>query len=167
MRRRLSVAMLAAASLIALATVTAPVAGAASPVFGGKIDLTFDPVTATNICPFDVTIVSRVVGTFRIVPIPSGYLEEDTWAEQDEFTGPGGTLTSDWYHSRVGGTHDADFNLTSEFATGQLLRVTLPDGTVFKSAGLYEFDLSSDVSFGFVPTHGLSGDVEAFCAALS
>lgn len=105
------------------------------------------------------------------LPIAGGKasLEEDTVAEQDTFTANGKTLTSDWYHFRVGGTYDSDLTeITTEFSSGQVMRIVLPDGTAFKSAGLYRFvPLHPDVYMSITPDRGLSGDVDVFCAALS
>lgn len=99
--------------------------------------------------------------------MPDGtYLEVDTWAEQDTFTGPTGeTLTSDWYHYRISGRLDEDGNTISQTASGQIMVVRLPDGSIFRSAGLVRFDPLEDV-FAITPDHGFSGDVDAFCAAL-
>ena len=111
--------------------------------------------------------VGHLDGYFRYVAMPDGtYLEVDNWAEQDTFTGPTGeTLTSDWYHYRISGRLDEDGNIISQTASGQIMVVRLPDGSISRSAGLVRFDPLEDV-FSITTDHGLSGDVEAFCAAL-
>jgi hypothetical protein len=156
--------ILLAALLLVLSAM--PVA-AGGRVFGGKADFFLDPVTIDDLCEFDVTWVGHLDGYFRYVAMPDGtYLEVDNWAEQDTFTGPTGeTLTSDWYHYRISGKLDEGCNIISQTASGQIMVVRLPDGSIFRSAGLVRFDPQEDV-FAITTDHGLSGDVEAFCAAL-
>ncbi len=60
---------------------------------------------------------------------------------------------------------DADFNLVSAIARGGIMRVPLPDGSVFWSAGRFDF-LANSATFTITPDAGRSGNVEAFCAAL-
>jgi hypothetical protein len=156
--------LLAALLLVLSAT---PVA-AGGRVFGGKYDGPLPPVTIDDLCEFEISVVAHLDGYFRYVAMPDGgYLEVDTWAEQDTFTGPiGKTLTSDWYHFRIAGTLDEGFNTVSQTASGQIMVVRLPDGSIFRSAGLVRYDPLQDV-FTITTDHGLSGDVDAFCAALA
>jgi hypothetical protein len=136
-------------------------------VFGGKFDFFLDPATIDDLCAFDVIWVGHLDGSFRYVAMPDGtYLEVDNWAEQDTFTGPTGkTLTSDWYHYRISGRLDEDGDIISQTASGQIMVIRLPDGSIFRSAGLVRFDPLVQV-FAITPDHGLTGDVDAFCAAL-
>ena len=158
------VIILLAALLLVLSAM--PVA-AGGRVFGGKFDDSLPSVTIDDLCDFDITFVAHLDGYFRYVAMPDGtYLEVDSWAEQDTFTGPTGeTLTSDWYHYRISGRLDDDGNTISQTASGQIMVVRLPDGSIFRSAGLVRFDPQEDV-FAITTDHGLSGDVVAFCAAL-
>jgi hypothetical protein len=159
------VIILLAALLLVLTA--APVATAGGRLDGGKFEWTYGPVAVNNICAFEFSVVGHLDGYYRYVAMPDGgYLEIDTWAEQDTFSGPtGATLTSEWYHYRIAGRLDDAFNIVSETASGQIMLVRLPDGGVFRSAGLVRYDPLEDV-FTITPDHGLSGDVDAFCAAL-
>jgi len=156
--------ILLAALLLVLTA--APVANAGGRLDGGKYDWEYGPETIRGLCEFDFTVVGHLVGSYRYVAMPDGsILEVDNWAEQDTFSGPGATLTSDWYHFRIAGRLDEDFNTVSQTASGQIMVVRLPDGGVFRSAGLVRYDPLQDV-FTITTDHGLSGDVDAFCAAL-
>ena len=65
----------------------------------------------------------------------------------------------------VNGFADFDPDGVHLYFAGLILRVPLPDGTTFLSAGRVEFSLDSNLVI--TPDVGLSGDVGALCAALS
>jgi hypothetical protein len=54
---------------------------------------------------------------------------------------------------------------------GGVERVLLPDGTLFWSAGRFDwlahFGDNPELTFTLTPDHGRSGNVDAFCAALA
>jgi hypothetical protein len=165
MRRRTPMAVLVAGMILALATVFAPIAAAGGPPDQVEFDWTSDPYVV-DVCPFPMTVVNHYVVKVTYLPTKDGgFLEEDRGVEQDTFTANDVTLTSDWYPYHVWGTYDADFNLTSMKAAGQIMLITLPDGTVFRSAGFFNWFEHPGVNYTLTPDHGLSGDVDAFCAA--
>ena len=85
--------------------------------------------------------------------------------ETDTFVGPGGTLTSYPYQYEVELTFDSAGNLVGAFANGQTLKVRLPDGSLFESAGRVDF-LAQTAPFVFGPLFGHTGNLTAFCSAL-
>ena len=104
-----------------LVLTAAPVANAGGRLDGGKYDWEYGQ-TIHHLCAFPITVVGHLVGTFRYVAKPDGgILEVDNWAEQDTISGPGATLTSDWYHFRIAGRLDEDFNTVSQTASGQMM----------------------------------------------
>ena len=163
--RKVVVGMLAGMLMVAALAVPASAGGK---IMGGKLDFVW-PMGAINVgCPFLVDYTARIDGSFRMIAMPDGgAIEEDTWAEQDTFVGPGGTLTSDWYHTRVAGRYAPDRSRVSMTWTGHLMTVELPDGTMFRSAGLARWDPLSSPDVLLVVDRGLSGDLHAFCAALA
>jgi hypothetical protein len=56
---------------------------------------------------------------------------------------------------------------THIFSNGLVERVPLPDGTLFVSAGRLDWINHPTASFLLTPDIGRSGNVAAFCAALS
>lgn len=163
--RRLVVGMLAGMLMVAALAVSASASGK---IMGGKFDLVM-PMGPIDVgCPFPVDYTASIDGSFRMIETPDGgALEVDTWAEQDTFVGPGGMLVSDWYHVRVAGEYAPDHSLVWMTSTGQLMTVELPDGTMFRSAGLARWDPLSTQDVVLVVDRGLSGDLDAFCAALA
>jgi hypothetical protein len=85
--------------------------------------------------------------------------------EVDTFTGPGGTLTSDPYTYGTGFTFDADGNIVSGNVAGVIVRVRLPNGSLFLSAGRVVLHPNGP-DFTFSPDFGRSGDLSALCGAL-
>jgi len=131
---------------------------------------TFDePATFTvrDVCPFPVTVTGQQEG-FMIDSVD----ESGTGAqffhvtETDTFSANGNTLQGEPY--------TFNFHVTlvegvpSKFlATGVGVRVPLPDGSTFFSAGQIDFLAAGDVDFIAVPTRGGSRNLDAFCAALA
>lgn len=163
--RRAVVGMLAV--MLMVAALAVPVS-AGGKFWGAKFDFaeSFGPTDVG--CGFDVDLTSHFVGSVRVIVMPDGGdMWEVTQAERDTMVGPGGTLVSDWYHSRQALRFAPDGSLVSLTFTGQLMAVELPDGTMFRSAGITRVDpLSTQEAFLLVD-HGLSGDLDAFCAALA
>jgi hypothetical protein len=85
--------------------------------------------------------------------------------ETDTFTGPARALTSDPYTYGVWFTFDADGNIASGTVAGVIVRVRLPDGSVFLSAGRIVLHPNGP-DFNFSPDFGRSGDLSALCGAL-
>jgi hypothetical protein len=162
--RRLVVGMVV--STLMVAALAVPVS-AGGKIMGGKLAFDF-PMGPINVgCEFLVDYTASIDGSFRMIETPDGgALEVDTWAEQDTFVGPGGTLVSDWYHARVAGEYAPDRSLVWMTSTGQLMTLELPDGTIFRSAGLARWDPLASLDAALVVDRGLSGDLDSFCAAL-
>ena len=57
-------------------------------------------------------------------------------------------------------------NLVHVYSTGVVVRMRLPDGTLFNAAGRVD-SLNSTGPFTITPDVGHSGNVAAFCQALS
>ncbi|MGZ6265642.1 MAG: hypothetical protein ACXWN4_01880 [Candidatus Limnocylindrales bacterium] len=86
---------------------------------------------------------------------------------QDTFSANGKTLTGTPFTFNIEARFDSDGNLKSLTAAGVVERVQLPDGSTFFSAGRVDYLAHPDVQFILTPDEGHSGDVPAFCAALS
>jgi hypothetical protein len=163
--RRLLLGGAMAALLLGL---TAPVAGAFPPTHG-PVDAEFDS-TATGVCSFPISVHIKVVGHYTQFFDTSGdlttkWIEQDV--EQDAFTANGKTLDGEPFNLVSEFRFDSSGNLVSYYAMGGVERVPLPDGTMFWSAGRFEWTGHPGVSFTLTPDNGRSGNVEAFCAALS
>jgi hypothetical protein len=145
----------------------------ASAALGAKpektpIDETFFGVS-NDICPFPVEIASRQTGHQVAFTNDQGELTRVLVhvREQDVFTGPTGrTLSSDPYRFNIRVLFGADGEPEHVYATGIVLRVPLPGGKTFHSAGRLDF-VTRDADFAITPDVGRSGDVAAFCAALA
>ena len=85
--------------------------------------------------------------------------------ERDTFTGPARSLTTDPYTYGVWFRLDASGNIVSGSAAGVTVRIHLPDGSLFLSAGLIILHPNEPV-FIFGPDFGRSGNLGAFCSAL-
>jgi hypothetical protein len=62
---------------------------------------------------------------------------------------------------------DAAGNLTHVYASGVVEHIVLPSGSLFISAGRLDFLAHPGATFLLTPDVGESGDVAAFCAALT
>lgn len=92
-------------------------------------------------------------------------MQQNFVTEQDTFSGPNGTpFVSDPYRYTYHFAWDSTGTPTEWVVTGTILRVTLPDGTVFRSTGRANV-LPTD-GFALVPDTGHAGNLAAFCAAL-
>jgi len=142
-------------------------AGAATPT---KHAFSLQPAgTLTGICSFPFDLSSTITGTeidyFDSSGNPTRIFIHAT--EQDTFTGPGARLTSIPYTYDVQVEFDSQGNLASVYSTGTVMKLALPDGSVFHSAGRLNDLAHQDVSFVLVPDVGRSGNLSAFCAALA
>lgn len=157
MHRRL---LLVAAMVVALAMVTAPVALAGKPTTS-PFDYTVD-FSMPGVCTFDLSVTAHAWGTDYYFPQKNGNLVDiGTATERDTFSANGHTLVGSpyWYAYRE--VYDSNGNGISGFVVGFVERVTLPDGTLFWSAGYVNLANGPSIT----PTKGHSGNVAAFCAA--
>lgn len=161
--------ILGAALGVMLLAVGAPTVSA-YPAYHDSFEGTYD-FSTPDICPFDVTVHATISARYSLFFNSTGdYLvkivELDT--QQDVFTANGKTLVGEPYRYVGFTVFDAEENVTSQHFMGGLERVMLPDGTMFWSAGRFSFlDHPGNVGFTITPDNGHSGNVEAFCDALS
>jgi len=87
--------------------------------------------------------------------------------EQDTFTANGRTLVGTPFTFDVQELFDNNGNLTHVFSSGLVETIPLPDGSLFISAGRLDFTQHPGVNFILSPDMGHTGDLAAFCAALS
>lgn len=122
--------------------------------------------TLTGVCAFDVDVSYRNYGVESDSYDRNGafVMAVINQFEQDTFSHDGTTLVGEPYRSngliRVDGAGDPILS----FVGGQVEIVPLPDGTTFFMAG--RIDFLGGTTYIFQPTHGLGGDLAAFCAAL-
>ena len=89
------------------------------------------------------------------------------FVEQDTFSANGHQLVGDPYRNLQQVLFDSNGNVTHDYATGVIERIQLPDGSLFLSAGRLDFVGHPGEAIVITPDQGLSGDIEAFCAALA
>jgi hypothetical protein len=125
--------------------------------------------TVTDICPFPVRIDSTV--TFTLLEFfdkngvqTRGYIHA---VEQDTFSANGKTLTGLPFTFNLDFLFDESGNITNVFSNGLVEKVRLPDGSLFLSAGRFDFVARGNPPFVITPDKGRSGNIAAFCAALS
>ena len=159
----------ALAICLALGLLAVPLTAAAKAPTMYRYTATPPDLTLSGVCTFDITIRS----TIRTIEID--YVDANgaltrvyiNGTEQDTFTGPGGSLTTYPYTYNL----ELRFNSTGEYtgfvASGVILRLRLPDGSLFLSAGRLNVLAHPGISFSFVPDLGHSGNLGAFCAALA
>ena len=163
MKKRLAGALL---TLAAVGLELAPSATASPPIRD-----TFDDhvsTTLTDICPFPIHAELRVHVRDTLWLNQDGVVVKitDHVTEHDVFSAHGHSITTYPYHYTVHGVFDKQGNLLHAWATGTVVRMRLLDGTLFNSAGRVDALLSTG-EFTISPDMGHSGDIDAFCAALS
>jgi hypothetical protein len=87
--------------------------------------------------------------------------------EQDTFTANGKTLVGLPFVSNIDVLFDSLGNITHVYSQGLLEKVPLPDGSLFVSAGRVDAINHPGATFILTPDSGNSGNLAAFCAALS
>ena len=154
-------------SLLAAGAFAAP-AAAVQPA-KTTFDVTGIPATLSGVCSFDVAVSTRASGTEIDYVDASGALTRIYvhQVEQDTFSANGKSITGLPYTFAAEILFDAAGNVTHVYASGVVERLVLPSGTLFLSAGRLDFVLHPGVTFLLSPDVGQSGDIAAFCAALS
>jgi hypothetical protein len=165
MHRRL---LLGATTSVALLALGAPVTLANPPVHDA---LTFEmDSTVTGVCDFEFEVHSTFVASYTLTQDRDGY--DTMWIErgieQDTFRANGSTLVGLPYRYVAQARFDSSGTWTY-YSMGGVERVRLPDGSVFWSAGRVDWIalIEQGVDATLTPTNGHSGDLDAFCAALS
>jgi hypothetical protein len=126
-------------------------------------------LTLPGVCAFDLTIRSTVQVTEIDYVDGSGtptrvYIHG---TEQDTFSGTGNSLTTVPYSYNLELRFDSSGEFTAFVASGLVLKLRLPDGGWFLSAGRINVLAHPGITFSVVPDIGHAGNVAAFCAALA
>ena len=163
MKKRLIGVLFTAAAFALLAV--AP-ASAAAP---SKDTFTVDASdTITDICPSPIHLQVHA-DVMELVWVNSDGVPTrvtDHVAEHDVFSAHGVTIPTDTYHYTVHVPFDSQGNPLHAYATGVVVRMRLPDGTQFSSAGRVDV-LQATGPFTIVPDVGHSGNIDAFCQAFN
>jgi hypothetical protein len=154
--------------LVTAAAVTIPVSpAAANPPGRGTFNFEAENVLS-DVCPFDIRVVSVVSGRYTAFLDKNGVLTrvEQHILEQDTFSANGKSLAGIPFRFNFTMRFDATGNLTGAISTGVGAQVPLPDGSLFHSAGRIDFYALGMPGFWITPDHGSMVNVEGFCAAL-
>lgn len=137
------------------------------PVITKDITLTLTSLT-NDICPFTIQVDASFVYTDMLYFDKSGALVRgyDHVIETDVFSANGKTLTSLPYTYNIEYIFDNSGNLIHAYGSGESLKVILPDGSLFNSAGRLDVVTHPGQTFYF-PDKGHIGNLAAFCAALA
>lgn len=160
--------LLAILALCATAAVAVPVAGAGKGAGARSAQYTFDfsaQLVLNDVCPFPVTVDAVGSGHGTAISDKSGNLVriQEHVVETDTYSANGKTLV---------GT--ARFNAKAEFKggvptsivlTGRITTMPLPGGGTFRSSGWADVDPAGE--WVMTVDRGLSGNLDAFCAALA
>ena len=154
------------AAVVALA-IFAPTAAADQPVVVHKTSSLTSVLTGA--CPFSITVDSTMTETDKFYSDQNGVLTRANAHvdEQDSFSANGKSLTGDPYTVNLHAFFDSSGTITEEYADGIIERVTLPDGSVFQSAGRVDFGAHDFPAFVVVSDWGSARNLDGFCAALS
>jgi len=160
MKKLLFVALVAAFSALVPGS-----ASAAAPVIT-HTTLNLGPFAITDVCSAGITVSAHVVVSetdyFDANGSPTRiYIHT---VETDTFTGPARSLVTEPYQYETFFGLDAG-NIVSGTVEGVLVRIHLPDGSLFLSSGRVILHPNGPV-FIFVPDFGRSGNLSAFCGAL-
>ncbi len=118
-----------------------------------------------DLCPFPVHIEAHVVGASTTAPQPDGGSIVRTHLVEDDVYSANGHSVGGTYTFNIQVTLDAAGNVTAGYQTGTIVRVPLPDGTVFQVEGRVD-SLNAQTDYIFAPTHGVTKNRHALCAYL-
>ena len=122
----------------------------------------------TDVLPFPVNIHSVLSGTEIFYFDQNGALTRIyvNQHEQDTFSANGKSLVGDPFTFNIELIYDSNGNVIHEYSDGGVEKIPLPDGTLFISAGRFDF---VDHGFNFVISadEGNPGNLAALTAALS
>ena len=161
MRKLLVIVVVAAFSALIPGT-----ASAATPVVT-YTTLDVGPFAITDVCSAGITVSGHLVVSetdyFGANGAPTRiYIHT---VETDTFTGPARSLVSEPYEYGTFFNLDTSGNIVSGAVVGVLLRIALPDGSLFVSSGRTILHPNGPV-FTFAPDFGRSGNLSALCGAL-
>jgi hypothetical protein len=131
------------------------------------VDASFSGVD-TAICGFPIQVTGRVTGFVTEFSDRSGQLQRvlSHFTEYLTLSADDETIVADPIAVNFRSIVGPDGEVENDYLTGLVAKFTLPDGTQFVSAGRFDF-AAAGVNFTLTPDVGRSGDVDAFCAALS
>ena len=163
MKKRLC-GVLSAIGLIAAAWV--PIAQAAPPTHS-HFEFT-NSTTVTAICPTPFHLEARASVDETVFTNASGDVTRitDRATEHDIFSAHGTSIRTASYHYTIHVLFNDAGDLLHAYATGTVVRMRLPDGTLFNAAGRVDVANTSG-PFTITPDVGHSGNLAAFCDALS
>jgi hypothetical protein len=156
-------------TLIAVAVLGAAVLAtyaAAGPPTKVSFDAPFTD-TVSGICSFPLGVAGSFRGTETDFFDQSGELVRADLhvVEQDTWSANGKTLTGEPFTFNIFVSFE-DGQVTALLARGVAEKIPLPDGKLFISAGVVDF-LAQGVPFTLRTDLGVTGDIDALCAALS
>jgi len=122
-------------------------------------------LVVSDLCPFPVAVTAHAMGDQTIVETGTGSVLRAHITETDTFEANGNSLTSTPYIWQLQVTFDADGNVVRASQTGMIVRVPLPDGTVFQVSGRANV-LTAAVDYISIPTNGVSKNRDGLCAYL-
>ncbi len=135
-----------------------------------KLHLTLypEPYTFEGVCEFPVTVTP--VLDFDVIDFFDGngklIREADHFKEMDTFTANGKTLVSLPYQVNISVWFDSEMNLIKWTGSGVVVKIILPDGSLFVSAGRTDWLSHQDVPYILAPDRGTPVDLDRFCAEL-
>jgi hypothetical protein len=155
------------AALLAVFVSASAGTAAADPPNRFDVDASFSSVDMA-ICGFRIQLTGRVTGSVTEFSDQSGQLQQvlSHFTEYLTLSANGQTIVADPIAVNFRSIVGPDGEFENDYLTGLVAKFTLPDGTKFLSAGRFDFT-AAGVNFTLTPDVGRSGDVEAFCEALS
>ena len=153
--------------VVLVAAVFAPMAAADGPVVVHKTSSLTSVLTGA--CSFPITVDSTMTETDKFFSDDAGTLTRALAHvdEQDSFSANGKSLTGDPYTVNLKAFFDSSGMISEEYADGIIERVTLPDGSVFQSAGRVDFAAQGFPAFAVTSDFGSAQNLDGFCAALA
>ena len=123
--------------------------------------------TLEGVCSFPLSLTIHETGTRIRFFDESGALVKALFriTEQDTISANGKTLTGDPYSFSLQILYE-NGEITGFVTRGVQEKLLLPDGTLFLSAGVIDF-IAQGVDLSFIADEGVTGDIDALCAALS
>jgi len=130
---------------------------------------------AGDICPFAITITYNASVEYTYTYDSSGRIVAEYYhvTQQSTYSANAKTLVGDWFTyeqiTKLGYDSNGSPYQISGVGTGQTEKVSLPDGSVFYSAGRLDYLSPAFINNYWIPVvnSGLSGNVAGFCAALA
>ncbi len=158
---------LACVLAVLVAAVTSPGTAAAAPPTREPFDFS-GTVSIENLCSFPVTWTYHLFGTQTTFFNEEGevtmILAHVT--EEDILSANGKTISSVPYTNEQKFVFDETGELIHIYAAGLVVKIPLPDGTLFISSGRLDF-VAHNFEAVFTPDVGVSGDIEALCSFLA